>query len=98
MFFAALFGVEMLLKVFGHGFYGYIQDGFNVFDGFIVLLRYQIITLLFMAALCNGGIIFLPCDFYLSIYLSSFFSSPNLSGRRLDVCHTSTHGVALVRI
>jgi len=27
-------------------------------------------------------IIFLPCDFYLS---SSFFSSPNLSGRRLDV-------------
>jgi len=25
-----------------------------------------------------------------------FFSSPNLSRRRLDVCHTSTHGVALV--
>ena len=25
-------------------------------------------------------------------------SSPNLSRRRLDVCHTSTHGVALVRI
>ena len=25
-----------------------------------------------------------------------FFSSPNLSCRRLDVCHTSTHGVALV--
>jgi len=32
-------------------------------------------------------------------FLSSFFySSPNLSGRRLDVYHTSTHGVALVRI
>ena len=29
---------------------------------------------------------------------SSFFSSPNLSRRRLDVCHTSAHGVALVRI
>jgi len=28
----------------------------------------------------------------------NFFSSPNLSRRRLDVCHTSTHGVALVRI
>jgi len=27
-----------------------------------------------------------------------FFTSPNLSRRRLDVCHTSTHGVALVRI
>ena len=26
------------------------------------------------------------------------FFSPNLSGRRLDVYHTSTHGVALVRI
>jgi len=29
---------------------------------------------------------------------SSFFSSPNLSRRKLDVYHTSTHGVALVRI
>ena len=37
-------------------------------------------------------VIFLPCDFYL------LFSSPNLSGRRLDVYHTYTHGVALVRI
>jgi len=34
----------------------------------------------------------------LSFVLLSFFSSPNLSRRRLDVCHTSTHGVALVRI
>jgi len=33
----------------------------------------------------------------LSIFLS-FFSSPNISGRRLDVYHTSIHGVALVRI
>ena len=40
----------------------------------------------------------MPCDFYLlSIYLSLFFfSSPNLSRRRLDVYHTLTHGVALV--
>ena len=38
-----------------------------------------------MAALCNraGHIYFHP---------------PNLSGRRLDICHISTHGVALVRI
>ena len=27
-----------------------------------------------------------------------FFSLPNVSGRRVDVYHTSTHGVALVRI
>ena len=36
--------------------------------------------------------------FALWFLLSSFFSSPNLSRRRLDVYHTSTHGVALVRI
>jgi len=34
-----------------------------------------------------------------SIFLLSFFlSSPNVSGRRLDVDHTSTHDMALVRI
>jgi len=35
------------------------------------------------------------------LFLFSFFFlcfSPNLSGRRLDVCHTSTHGEALLRI
>ena len=51
-----------------------------------------------MAALCNrGAIIFLPCDFFLSsiFFCLSCFSSPNLIGHR---CHTSTHGVALVRI
>ena len=53
----------------------------------------------FMAALCNrGAIIFLPCSFFLSSSSSSSFSSPNLSGRRMDVYHTSKHGVALVRI
>ena len=53
-------------------------------------------------ALCNraghNNIIFLPCDFLSSSSFSSFFSSPNLGGRRLDVYHTSTHGEALVRI
>ena len=36
--------------------------------------------------------------FVLFLLLSFFFSWPNPSGRRLDVYHTSTHGVALVRI
>jgi len=40
--------------------------------------------------------LFLPCGFYLSSIF--FLSSPNLSGQRLDVYQTSTHGVALVRI
>ena len=33
----------------------------------------------------------MPCDFCL---LSFFLSSPNLSSRRLDVYHTSTHGLS----
>jgi len=36
--------------------------------------------------------------FVLRFLLSSVFSSPNLSRRRLDIYYTSTHGVALVRI
>jgi len=36
--------------------------------------------------------------FVLWFLLSFFLSSPNLSSRRVDVYHTSTHGVALVRI
>jgi len=49
-----------------------------------------------MVALCNRADHYIFARwFLLSIF---FFSSPNLSGRRLDVCHTSTHSVALVRI
>jgi len=44
----------------------------------------------------DADIIFLPCGFFL---LSFFlFSSPDLSRRTLDVYHTCTHSVALVRI
>jgi len=42
-------------------------------------------------------IIFSSC-FFLSSSSFFFFSSPNLSGRRLDVYHTLAHGVALVRL
>jgi len=38
------------------------------------------------------GLYFWPVSFFVLV------SSPNLSGHRLDVYHTSTHGVALVRI
>jgi len=37
------------------------------------------------------AILFFPCGFFT-------FSSPNLSGSRLDVYHTSTHDMALVQI
>jgi len=36
------------------------------------------------------AIIFLPCGFYLLLLSFYLFSSSNLSGRRLDVYHTST--------
>jgi len=48
-----------------------------------------------MVALCNRADHYI---FILFLSSSSFFSSPNLSGQKLDVYNTSTHGVALVRI
>jgi len=55
----------------------------------------SLIHLVIVMAFYDLVIIFSSCGFLL---LLSFFSSPNLSLRRLDVYHTSTHGVALVRI
>jgi len=61
----------------------------------IVRVTYLFATQFIMVALCNRA------DhniFMLFLLLSFSFSSPNLSGRRLDVYHTLAHGVALVRI
>lgn len=38
LFFTALFALEMLLKIIANGFFGYLSDGFNLFDGGIVAL------------------------------------------------------------
>jgi len=75
----------------GQSVLGKIWTGEELFKFLDVIYN----TILWSPYVIGQTIIFLPCDFYL---LSSFFSSPNLSGRRLDVYHTSTHGVALVRI
>lgn len=37
--FSAIFAVEMLLKIIAEGPFKYIGNGFNVFDGIIVILR-----------------------------------------------------------
>lgn len=37
--FSAVFAVEMLLKVIAEGPFTYISNGFNVFDGIVVVLR-----------------------------------------------------------
>ena len=53
---------------------------------------------IFMAALCNRADHYIFALWFLSSSSFFLFSSRNLSRRRLDVCHTLTHGVALVRI
>jgi len=60
------------------------------------VVQFDVRFRLIMVALWNRA------DRYIFIlwFLSSIFflSSPNLRGRTLDVYHTSTHGMALVRI
>lgn len=41
--FSGIFAVEMLLKIIAEGPFKYIANGFNVFDGIIVILRYVFI-------------------------------------------------------
>jgi len=55
-----------------------------------------IIIIIIMTAVWNRAGHYIFILWFLSIFY--IFSSPNLSGRRVDVYHTSTHGVALVRI
>ena len=65
----------------------------------IALLRRPNITYLIMAALCNRAGHYIFAMWFVSFFLLLLFPpSPNLSRRRLDVYHTSTRGVALVRI
>jgi len=53
---------------------------------------------LVMAALRSRCGHYIFALWFLSSIFYLFYSSPNLSGRRLDVYHASTHGVALARI
>jgi len=60
-----------------------------------MLSQHRLYKLVIMVALCNRA------DHYIFILFlllssSSFFSSRNLSSGRLDVYHTSAHGVVLV--
>ena len=67
----------------------------NRADHYIFILF--LLSFLWSPYVIGQTIIFSSCSFFLSsIYL--FFSSPNLSGRKLDVYHTLAHGATLVRI
>ena len=62
---------------------------------FITLFEYSRVYLVIMAALWNRAGHYIFSLWFLSSFF--FYSSPNLSGHRFDVYHTSAHGVALVR-
>ena len=51
-----------------------------------------------MVTLWNRADHYIFALWFLLLLSSLFISSPNLSRRRLDACHTYTHGVALVRM
>jgi len=58
-----------------------------------------IVSGMIMVALCNRADHYIFILFLLlssSFFFLLFFSSPNLSGRKLDVYHTLAHDVALV--
>jgi len=55
-----------------------------------------IVCVIMMAALWNRAGHYIFALSFLSSFYLSFFSLHNLSGRRLDVYHTSTRSVALV--
>jgi len=70
-----------------------IGDGLNMINSFYFLQNYYS-TVLFMAVLCSRFLMYYIFVLWFLFLLSFFFSSPNLSRHRLDVCHVSTHDVA----
>ena len=40
LFFTIVFGLEMIIKIFGYGCKAYIAENFNKFDAFIVVMSY----------------------------------------------------------
>jgi len=55
-------------------------------------------VLLWPPIVMGRSLYFTPVISIFFLFFFLLFSLPNLSGRRLDVYHTSTHAVALVRI
>jgi len=69
----------------GSGFVGSFVQLYQYFE-FPSVLWHSFSLLLWRPYVIEQAIIFLPCGFFLSFFF--FFSSPNLSRHRLDVCHT----------
>jgi hypothetical protein len=47
--------MEMVLMIIGHGPGGYVKDGFNIFDGIVVILSLIELTISFVQMSENGG-------------------------------------------
>ncbi len=39
--FITIFSLEMIIKIAGEGIRAYLNQWFNIFDGFIVIIRYR---------------------------------------------------------
>jgi len=63
----------------------------------ILIHKFQSTWLIIMAALCNRTSHYIFALWSL-LSLLCLLSPPSLTGRRLDVYHTTTHGAALMRI
>ena len=61
-----------------------------------ILVMFYVYERFVMAALWNKAGHYIFALWCLSSFFFLSFSSPNHSGRRLDVYHTSAHGVAFV--
>jgi len=79
--------VALSLKSWKNG----MVSGNGSVGGRVISNDNSLYILLWLPCIADADIIFLACGFFL-------LSLPNLSSCRLDVCHTSTHGVALVQI
>jgi len=94
--FAEVYTASVLLVCTCHYIIHKKTKNFSRLQELMHLLRVASSSRFFMVALWNRETIYIFMLWF--VLLSSFFSSPNLSGRRLDVYHTLAHGVALVRI
>ena len=77
--------------------YCYLWPPCVIGQAIYIFSSYGFFFFFFMVALWNRADHYIFIQSFVLLF-SSFLSSPNLSRRRLDVCHTCTHGVALVRI
>jgi len=89
-------GITLLFTVCSNGKCGSMDEGFLSHCSHQFGSIFSSYSTVVMAAIWNRAGHYIFILWFQSIFF--FFSSPNLNGCTLDVYHTSTRGVALVRI